>query len=249
MRASVSSLILVVVLSACGGRSSNSTTGPSPTGNTTFQGTLAGTGGQNGTLRITIQAAVARSLFSLVRVLHAQAVTATGTLTLSGEGGSVTLTGTYDSSTKSVNLSGGGFAFTGTIGEGAVSGTYTGPNSSSGAFSGLDSTTSSVTQYCAPPSDAQIFNLLISASGAVSGVGVPKVCRSPDPSPRYCNVSMSGRANGTSVTFTITGFDYFRGVPTLSTCTGTIQGTSLNVTCRGSATDNPVDSGTLTVCR
>lgn len=244
MRASfVIAFVFGTVLSACGGGSSNPTTAPStqPSGSTTFQGTLAGTAGQSGTLSITIQTAVARSSFSFLTILHAQSTTpVSGTLSLVGGGGTFNLTGTYDSSTRNVSLSGGGFTFTGTIGQGAVSGSYAGPNSSSGDFSGLDSTRNSITVYCGThTSDPRpgeplanltgVFNLQVSSNGVASGVGTGTRC--------------SGFVNGTTLTLTITGFDAQRQLTTMYTATGTVQGGNVNGTFVGT---NNNDRGTFT---
>jgi len=93
-----------------------------------------------------------------------------GTLNVGG-GPSVTLAGSYDSSTNNVNLSGGGFTFTGSISGAVLSGTYAGP-SSIGEFSSLNSTQTSVTAYCGTYQSgggSGAFNIDISATGAASG--------------------------------------------------------------------------------
>lgn len=181
-------VIVATLLSACGGGSSGSTP-PSPTtpspATSTFQGTIAGSGRQSGTLTVSVQAQVAASFPSIMRwpfvaTLHAQGTTvaATGSLHIAG-GSTVALTGTFDSSTKVLILSGGGFTFTGSLGGSVLSGTYTGPNGATGGFSSHSTAAGTVTPYCGTfvgspcdfcPVSTGVFNIEVSATGAVSGV-------------------------------------------------------------------------------
>src|ERR1700674_3313062 len=102
-------VVLGTLVSACGG----SSTSPAPTtpsaATTTFQGTIAGSTGQTGTLDVTVQTVVASAFpffsFPLVATLHAQTgtIAATGSLHLVGSS-TTSLTGTYDSSTTTMNL-------------------------------------------------------------------------------------------------------------------------------------------------
>jgi hypothetical protein len=100
-------------------------------------------------------------------------MTSTGTLTLAG-GGTVDLTGTYDSTTGGVNLTGGGYTFTATLTDGVMDGTYgnTGLDTD-GGFAGLDSTTDTVKTFCGTfihghHDSSGIFNLVVTAT-TVSG--------------------------------------------------------------------------------
>jgi hypothetical protein len=205
---------------------------------TTFQGTVAGGAGQSGTFTVTIQTAISQSAF--VRSVHPLAsAAASGTLTLINGSGASTLTGTFDMSTNALNLSGGGFVLTGTIGQGAASGTYTGPASTSGGFAGLDSTRNSVTLMCGTYSGANtgtgIWNLQFSASGAASGVTRPDLS-ARDPQPR--TTQLTGQLNGTALTL--------RSVDDGATATGVVQGG--NVT--GTHDDGKgTFSGSTTGCR
>ena len=183
MRHLSATLGVVTLISACGGGAADhsSPTTPSAPVTTTFQGSIAGTGGESGTLDVTLQtrlgSSIASALFplaSFIATLHAQtAVTAAGTLRLAS-GGTTSLAGTYDSSNRSVSLSGGGFRFSGAIGESVLAGTYTGPNGA-GGFSVLNATGSSVTVYCGTatsPEGLGTLNLQAASSGNVSGTAV-----------------------------------------------------------------------------
>lgn len=170
-------LVTGAFISSCSG----SSTPTSPSSETAFQGTVAGTGGQSGTLTVTVRTVVAASSaaffrFPFIATLHAQTtgtVTATGSLRLIG-GSTIPLTGTFDSSTKVLNLSGAGFTFAGTLSGGVLSGTYTGPNGVSGGFSSLSTTGATVTAYCGTfvrnDGVRGVFNVQVSTAGTVSGV-------------------------------------------------------------------------------
>ena len=115
MKARLALLVLVCSVAAAAIASPSSPTAPSSPP-TAFQGTVAGTGNQSGTLTVTVQTVVAASSasffgFPFVATLHAQTTTvaATGSLHLIG-GSTIALTGTFDSSPKAFHLSGGGFS-------------------------------------------------------------------------------------------------------------------------------------------
>ena len=109
----------------------------SPTNSTTYQAVLAGTTGQTGTLSVTVAATVALAApdrFELpwVTALHAQStVTSTGTMRIVG-GSTLSLTGTFDTAAKTLNLSGSGTTLTGTVTGAALSGTYVGAAGAAG---------------------------------------------------------------------------------------------------------------------
>lgn len=186
MRTTLMSLAIVIAAS-CGGskNSGSSPTSPTSAASTTFQGTIAGSASsQSGTLAVTVQtqvAAASPSSFRLpfVATLHAQgtSVTATGSLRLIG-GSTTSLTGTYDSSSRALNLSGSGFALAGSASGAVITGSYTGPNNATGTFASRSTASGTVTAYCGNtfgngPSASEItgvFNFVVSdASGAVSG--------------------------------------------------------------------------------
>jgi hypothetical protein len=143
---------------------------------TTFQGTLAGTAGQSGTFAVSIETGISASAFR--RTVGPQsAASASGNLTIFGGGGTFALTGTFDTSASTLNLSGGGFVLTGAIRQDALSGSYIGPNNRTGEFAGLDATHNAVTHLCGSgvvlagvgTGSVSTWNVQVSASGAASG--------------------------------------------------------------------------------
>jgi hypothetical protein len=212
-------------LTACGGGGTSPTPlSPTPTPTpvavkTTLAGTLAGSAGQSGTFTATVQAAVAVKAFGAHSLT---AVAASGTLTLIG-GGTFTLTGTFETSTGALTLSGGGFVLSGVVSGGAASGTYTGPNDSSGRFAGFDSSSNPVKVFCGRYSGSDTgtgtWNIEISASGAASGLTCPDVS-SLDPRPRA--TLLTGKLTGTTLTL--------RSEEDGQTATGVVQGDTVSGT-------------------
>ena len=183
------------------------------TATSTFQGTLAGTGGQSGTFTVAIQSAVAASVAG--RIVGIRSIDpATATMTVNNGVGTFTLAGDFDTSTSALNLSGSGFVLTGATSQGAVSGTYTGPNSGTGKFSGLQADQHSVTQFCGTWSGSDgevgVFNLQVSSSGAASGV-----------STGGAGVLLTGQLNGTALTVSSSDGVTATGVVQGGTMTGT----------------------------
>jgi hypothetical protein len=86
-----------------------------------MSGTIAGPGGESGTLDVDVPEASSTS-----GLLHDATDGATGTITWS-TGGTVPLTGSYDPATGALTLSGGGYSLTATIKDGQGGGSYTGP--------------------------------------------------------------------------------------------------------------------------
>jgi hypothetical protein len=137
---------LVGILAAC------SSDEPGSGGNgstTTLSGSLAATDGRTGALTLTGQVpsaslATAPTAVSLsVRAL----ITLTGTVSLS-DGTTATLTGTWDNVTGALSVTGGGFTFAGTLVNGVLNGSFTGP-SITGVFSLRTATTDTdVAVYC-----------------------------------------------------------------------------------------------------
>ena len=244
--------VAAVVVASCSSSSTttNTSTGPTTAATTTFQGTVAGSGGQSGTITLTVQSQVALSPRHLrlpfVATLHAQAsVAASGSVHIAG-GSTTTLAGTFDPSTKAFNVSGGGFAFTGVLGGTVVSGTYTGPSGVTGGFSSLSTTTGTVTAYCgnvfssgAGQVATGVFNLAVSqATGAVSGT----FSITADTPPTVG--SITGRLTGTAITFTFTG-TAGQSAGQSGTGTGTIQGGTVS----GRSDSNNPFSGSTSACQ
>ena len=188
-------LLLAVPLYACGGSGSTTTpptpSTPSPT-TTTFQGTVAavsGDIGQSGTITVTVQTVIA---LADLRPLSVALASGSFRATHFTNGQSVVLlTGTYDSSTGSLTMSGGGYTFTGSVNGGVFAGTLTGPGIDTGTFStvnGASATTYCGTYFSVVPivftpnfggavhctyTEHGIFNVQIASSGLASGMSMP----------------------------------------------------------------------------
>jgi hypothetical protein len=92
-------------------------------------------------------------------------VTVTGTLTLVGTG-PIALTGTYNTSSHALALSGGGYTFTGTYASGRLTGTVTGP-AGSGTFAAQPTGTATIRNYCgtyAGHTDNGRFNMSVNVN-------------------------------------------------------------------------------------
>lgn len=203
---------------------------PAPaTAATTFAGTIAGANGQSGRLSVTVQTSLAAAVSAPLLTAQstaekAQAVSqATGTLVTGGS--TVSLSGTYDSTTTAISLGGGGYTFTGTIANGILSGSYMGPNNASGGFSSLNATTAPVTRYCGTfTENAQagsgVFNVEVSANGVLSGN----------------SIGTSGDARPSVLTGQVTGSTFSATSTTAvdrQTITGTIQNGTISGTFPG----------------
>lgn len=218
----------LLVLTACSG---NSTNPIAPTGggaSTTFVGTFAGSGGQNGTLEIAVQASLAASVEDsgaptvvinfgpLVLRAVAATLSVSATLRFVG-GGSVELVGTHDDVTRAVVASGGGYAFEGVLSSDfrSLSGGFTGPTS--GSFFTLTTNSGGVTTYCGTYSgdDSGVWNIaIISATGQVSSTYADDLGDAG---------LIAGQLTGTSLALTDPG------EPGIS-ASGTLQGNSLSGT-------------------
>ena len=230
----------LLVLTACSGNP------VAPTGSgasTTFVGTLAGSGGQSGTLEIAIQGSLAASVEDsgaptfvikfgpLVLRAVAATLSVSGTLSFVG-GGSVALVGTYDDVTGAVMVSGGGYTFDGMLSDDfrSLSGDFTGPTS--GSFSTLTTDSGGVTNYCGTYSgdDSGVWNIAIgSATGQVSGTWADD----------FGDAGLiTGQLTGTSLAVTDPG------TPGIS-ASGTLQGNSLSGTWLDTSEPGQTYSGTF----
>jgi hypothetical protein len=121
----------VAVAAAC----SSSNNGTS----TTFEGVIVGdsaSGQLSGQISLTV-ATASLSVSSPVQfdITGTQAsVNVTGTLKIES-GSTVSLSGSYDTGTHAVTVTGGGYSFTGTFSNGGISGTFTTPGGGGGSFS------------------------------------------------------------------------------------------------------------------
>ncbi len=232
----------LLVLTAC---DINPTNPIAPTGgdSTTFLGTFAGSGGQNGTLEITIQASLGASIEGsgaptvVIKfgplVLRAVAATLSASATLSFiGGGSVELIGAYDDVTRVVAASGGGYSFEGGLSPDFTSlvGAFIG--TTSGNFSTLTTSSGEVTTYCGTYSgdDSGVWNMvIISATGQISGT--------------WADVDgeaglLAGQLTGTSLDLTDPGEPG-------TTATGTLQGTSVSGTWSDTSDPSQTYGGTF----
>lgn len=186
-------LLSLSLLAIPGGGCGEGTSGGT-TGSTDFEGTLAGDGGETGTISVTVGTDVA--------ALKAQTsgdVEATGVCIFVGQP-PVDLSGTFNSSSGDLSLTGDGTTFTGNISGGEVSGTFSNPTTGlNGGFSGLDSTEGTVTLLCgtfaqsSPGDDAGVFNVQVDSNGNLSGTSI---CTSGE----GCNpVDLSGSVTGNTV--------------------------------------------------
>lgn len=168
--------------------------GGSSSGSTEFQGTLAGNGGETGTLSVTVDTQVAA-----FKLQTSGDVTATGVCIFVGQP-PVDLSGTFTPSSGGLSLTGDGTTFTGNVSGEQISGTFSNTTTGlNGGFSGLDSTNGTVTLLCgtfaqsSPGDDAGVFNVQVDSGGNLSGTSL---CTSGE----GCNpVDLSGTVTGNTV--------------------------------------------------
>ncbi|MBI3189149.1 MAG: hypothetical protein HYZ33_00725 [Ignavibacteriales bacterium] len=140
---SLISLLLCSALLFVGCTRDDSPTTPGNTTTTTYSGTIAG---ESESGSITFVVGSTAKVTPTVDVRLFALLTVTGTIKLS-DGTSITLTGTFNTETDSIYVSGGGYSFAGKLSNGTISGVYTGPNGS-GAFSVQAGTQGSVKVFC-----------------------------------------------------------------------------------------------------
>jgi hypothetical protein len=162
----VPAMILVAALGLSGcSKDTKSVTAPPAPSSTTFVGTMAGAT-VSGSVTTVIAAAVsapqpgATGAQDVLGGTSAQSqVGVTGTLVIAG-GATVSLTGTYDTVSKALSVTGGGYTFTGTFASGIITGAFTGPSSVTGGFTLSPSANGSVKVY---------IGTFTSTSGGASG--------------------------------------------------------------------------------
>ncbi|MBI3195062.1 MAG: hypothetical protein HYZ34_11455 [Ignavibacteriae bacterium] len=124
------SVLLCSLLVFVGCSKDESPTTPTDATTTTYSGTIAGDS-ESGSITFVVGGSAKAAPQQNTNLLALLSVT--GTIKLS-DGASITLTGTFNTDTDSIYVSGGGYSFAGKLSNGTISGTYTGPNGS-GAFS------------------------------------------------------------------------------------------------------------------
>jgi len=174
--------------------------------------TSPGGAGDDGDYRGIFSATDGITAFGGALVITIQSTTASGTLTPSGQSG-VSLSGTFNTSTKAVNLSGGGHTLGGTTNSsGELKGTYHGPGGD-GTFATQKGTSSEVQGFCGTfdGDDTGTWNLSKRANSLVGAYA----------SDGGDSGTLTGTLSGSSVSITFTG----------GTATGTLtSATAMNGT-------------------
>ncbi len=202
-------LMLLVPFAGC----SDDDDDNNPPTTTRFAGTFTGASGESGVLNFTVQ----QPPPAAVTIIRAT-ITTTGTATVSGAG-TVSLSGTFDDVTGDLNVSGGGYTFSGVVVDGQLVGDYTGPNGP-GSFAALQATGANVSLYCGTFDGdlTGMWNLAVSSDGTVVGSFTDAGNDS---------AALSGSVDGGDVALEVPGGDV--------TATGSING--------GSATGTWTDVG------
>jgi hypothetical protein len=221
---------VIVAGGACSDGSSNGGGGGGPT-TTTWAGLVQGSDGiESGGISITVQTASPRIVGPGTGiVLAAGDVAASGTYKRTAPtAASVPLTGTYNSGTKALDVSGSGYAFTGVFdGSSRLEGTFTGPTTN-GTFVS-EKNTGSAKVYCGTytgTTDNGTWSIVVQGT-EVHGQAVSSVDGT--------RISLDGVVSGTTITI------YFAGTTT-TLASGTISGNSAS----GTWDNQDTDSGTWT---
>ena len=195
---------------------------------TIFDGTIAGSGGQTGTFTITVAASAATA--SAIEVADGKEKTAatfekaqaiqnvTGTLKLSTSASTVALTGTYNSLTNAVSVTGGTFALNGSVSGTTVSGSYT-SGAVTGSFSAIPATAAvKASTYCGSyngtTGGAGVFNFTVGANGALNGVYNPTTAGDT-------GGTVSGSVSGTTMSGTASSGSTIAGSVSATAVSGT----------------------------
>ncbi len=185
------SFVLIQGVIACGGNSYLP--------NSSYQGTVAGNTGFTAVITLPVN-----TDYSSENV--------TGVLDPAGGGESINLVGSL-TTTGALTASGGGYTFTGTATSGVLLGTFTGPSSTTGGFTALDSTENTITTYCGTFTGTSSGTWNMETS---SGHTAAATAASASSSTLY-----SGSVSGNSITLSSTSG---------SSATGTISGNTVNGT-------------------
>lgn len=185
--------------------------------------TSPGSAGDDGDYRGIFSATDGITAVGGALVITIQSATASGTLTPVGLAG-VPLTGTYSSSTKAVNLSGGGHTLVGTVNSsGELKGAHHGTGGD-GTFATQRGTSSEVAQFCGTfaGDDTGTWNLSKRANSLVGAFA----------SDGGDSGSLTGTLSGSSISITFSG--------------GTAAGTLTSATAMNGTWTAGVASGTWT---
>lgn len=159
-------------------------------------------------------------------VIVVDASAASGTLTPTG-GSSVSLTGTYSAGSGAVGLSGGGRTLAGTITNGTLDGTYTGPEGAGMFGTHHGNAPSDVKQFCGSyTGDSQgVWNLALTGTSIV-GAYADDGGGSAQLTGTVSGTSLSISFTGGTATGTLTSATAMNGTWTAGAGTGTWVGAS-----------------------
>ncbi len=204
-------VLVAVALTGCK-KDSDSVVTPPVTGSTTYVGTLANAA-ETGSMTLTFSSAIGKLAPTLVQNAESL-ITVNGSIKIGST--TIPITGTYNTTTDSIFISGGGYTFTGKLHNGHITGSYTGPNGPGGFSASPSSSEGSVKVYCGTSHETSPdtsshgrFNLVITGT-SVSGI-------TDD------GLELSGTVNGTNISISINV-----GGTLFPIATGVIEGTSLH---------------------
>lgn len=218
---------LVVAMACGGGGSGDSWPSASSISDQSFTGAL----GDGSVLTLFVGSGTVVAPGNLVAA-PVTGATATATI-LIRTGGTASLTGSYDPATGELSLSGGDWVVSGTYSRGSITGTVTAPSDVTYGFVLAIGDTSSVTVYCgdwanttSPTIKNGAFMLMISGGHAWGVAGTPDGPALFSGSASETHISMTIKANGRSISGTISGADISGTFQTGSGGTGTWSGSS-----------------------
>lgn len=199
-------LLLGVAVGACSDDDNNNDKNTGLPASTTYAGYVASTTGGTGPLNITFASAVKAPPIQTIGATgpsfsSGAPVNATGTVSING-GTAVNLAGTVDGGT--LHLEGGGWVLDGTLQNGMITGTFTGPGPISGSLSAVSSAEGSPAQmYCGWYDGVDLTNestlygsfSLVIAGTVVLGTVVDEDNEDP--------IDFSGTANATTGDFSV----------------------------------------------
>jgi hypothetical protein len=193
-------LFAIAIIGCKKDESPTATPPPASGGITTYVGTFANTA-ESGSLILTFSSAPAKRDPNFVATVES-VLTVSGKIKIGVD--SVLLTGTYDTTTDSLIVSGGGYTFRGKLTNGHFTGSYTGPHGPGGFAASPSATDGSDKVFCGTshetsPDTSQHgrFNLIVSGT-TVSGVTGD-------------GLDLGGHATGDSVYVTISDVEIARG--------------------------------------
>lgn len=205
----------LLALALLGGCSSDSASGPEQS-TTALVGSLVTSDGRTGSLLLESSSAAAMVVasgpeFSLqAGMASAGVITLTGTVTLA-DGTTATLSGTWNTDTGALSVSGGGFAFSGTIVDGSLSGSFTGP-SITGFFSlQVGTVADGLAVYCGTFTGREPDDMPSGGTGTAPDNGTWNLVVGPSSvqvlvvSDEGEAVPLTGSRSGSTVTITVPG--------------------------------------------